>query len=63
MSCSDASWELSRGQRNKKINVVLNIQRLRWEVPRGASGVMKLFQLVLRWSEQLRLGAVEYISC
>lgn len=42
-------------KKNKKINVALNIQQLRWEVPRGTSGVMKLFQLVLRWSEQLRL--------
>lgn len=36
-SCSDASWELSRG--GKKINLVLNIHYLclsfRWEVPRG----------------------------
>lgn len=34
MSRSDASWEVSWGQK-KKINMALNIQQLRWEVPRG----------------------------
>ena len=34
------------------MNMVLKIQELRWEVPRGTSGVIKLLQFVLRWSDK-----------